>query len=437
MGHLVGKDIYRKLGKKIDNLTLRAPWNDTLFAILKEIYTEEEANVVVRMPYVLSNLERIAKITGYEPVRLRTLIDGLCDKGLILDLWVNDEYNYMPSPLMVGIFEFTMMRTGNTVNSKELGKLFHEYIDDNKAFFSANFNDDMRISIMRTLPHEEAIKQGEYMEILDYEKASELIESSSKFAIGLCSCRHEKHHAGKKNCDVPLESCTTFGYGADYIIRHNLGREISQSEMRDHFVRSKEMGLVLNADNVQNNLAFVCHCCKCCCNPLLGIRVSGYPHSLVTSNFIAEIDASACVGCGKCAKACPIEAIEMVPVAKGQGKGKKLAKVDSSICFGCGVCALPCKFDACQLSKRGQRVIHPETTFERVMLQCLERGTLQNQIFDNPQSLGHKFMRGFVGGFLNLSPVKRALMSDTMRSRFLNAMKKGVETQGKGWLADM
>ena len=37
MGHLVDKDIYRKLGKKIDNRTLRAPWNDTLFAILKEI----------------------------------------------------------------------------------------------------------------------------------------------------------------------------------------------------------------------------------------------------------------------------------------------------------------------------------------------------------------------------------------------------------------
>lgn len=191
MGHLVGKDIYRKLGKKIDNLTLRAPWNDTLFAILKEIYTEEQADVVVRMPYVLSSLERIARITGYEPVRLRSLIDDLCDKGLILDLWVDGEYHYMPSPLMVGIFEFTMMRTGNTVNSKELGKLFHEYIDDNKDFFTANFNDDMKISIMRTLPHEEALRQGEYMEILDYEKATELIESSSRFAIGICSCRHE------------------------------------------------------------------------------------------------------------------------------------------------------------------------------------------------------------------------------------------------------
>ncbi|MEZ4485837.1 MAG: hypothetical protein R2864_15160 [Syntrophotaleaceae bacterium] len=58
----------------------------------------------------------------------------MCEKGLLLDLWVNDEYNYALA-MMVGIFEFTMMRTGNTVNSKELGKLFHQYIDDNRPSF--------------------------------------------------------------------------------------------------------------------------------------------------------------------------------------------------------------------------------------------------------------------------------------------------------------
>jgi hypothetical protein len=71
------------------------------------------------------------------------------------------------------------------------------------------------------------------------------------------------------------------------------------------------------------------------------------------------------------------------------------------------------------------------------MLQCLERGTIQNQLFANPQSLTHKFMRGFVRGFLRLSPVKRALMSDALRSTFLAAMKKGAEAQGKGWMTSL
>ena len=38
MGHLAAKEaLYRKLGKKIDGLTVRAPWNENLRAILKEL----------------------------------------------------------------------------------------------------------------------------------------------------------------------------------------------------------------------------------------------------------------------------------------------------------------------------------------------------------------------------------------------------------------
>jgi len=78
-----------------------------------------------------------------------------------------------------------------------------------------------------------------------------------------------------------------------------------------------------------------------------------------------------------------------------------------------------------QADQAREKVIHPETTFERVILQCLERGTLQNQIFDNPDSITQQFMRGFLGGFLKLSSVKKTLMSDLLRSLFLNSMKKG------------
>jgi ferredoxin len=120
-----------------------------------------------------------------------------------------------------------------------------------------------------------------------------------------------------------------------------------------------------------------------------------------------------------------------------EAKRKMAPHVDTSICLGCGVCALQCPKGACKLTKRGQRVIHPETTFERVMLECLEKGTLQNQIFTNPQSINQKFMRAFVGAFLKLPPLKKALLSDGLRSKFLDAMKDGVKKQGKGWLAEM
>ena len=46
-------------------------------------------------------------------------------------------------------------------------------------------------------------------------------------------------------------------------------------------------------------------------------------------------------------------------------------------------------------------------------------------------------IKGVVGGFLKLNPVKRALMSDKLRSSFFESMKKGVIKQGKTWLAEL
>jgi formate hydrogenlyase subunit 6/NADH:ubiquinone oxidoreductase subunit I len=355
-----------------------------------------------------------------------------------MDIWVNDAYHYMPSPIMVGIFELVMMRTGDNVDSKKLAHLFHEYMQgDNGAFYAANAKKGEKVSAIRALPHEDAINRSEYMEVLDYEKATSIVESSEKFSIGICSCRHEKLHLDKKECDVPLEKCSSFGYGADYLIRNNLAKEVSKSEMLENLAQSKEMKLVLCADNIKKNVTFICHCCKDCCNALGGISKFGYPNVVVTSSFIAKNDPDTCLGCGKCAKACPINAIEMIPIENPQTKKKKDAVIDTSVCLGCGVCALNCKNDAVSLIKREKRVLHPETIFQRVILQSLEHGNLQYQIFDNPQSITQKFMRGFIGGFLSLPPVKAALMSDMLRSSFLKAMASGLERQGKGWITEM
>ncbi|MFQ5606002.1 MAG: ATP-binding protein [bacterium] len=437
MGHITSKSLYRKLGKKIDGLQVKAPWNEAFYEILKELYTPAEAEILIAMPYGLSTFKRIAKITKCEEKRLRGVLDSLCTKGLVFDLCLDDTFYYTPSPLVIGIFEMTMMRVGENLNSKKWAKLFHEYMQGDDRFYAANFKHGEKTSVIRALPHEEAVDDSPFVEILDYEKASSIVEASDRWAIGLCSCRHEKHHLGEKTCDVPLRKCSSFGTAADYLIRHNMAEEVSKEKMLENLEHSREHRLVLSADNVQKNVTFICHCCKCCCNVLLGVSRHGYPNTLVTSSFISEIDESKCTGCEKCAKDCPISAIEMVAIQNPKTKKLKNPKVDKSICLGCGVCALRCHKDAVKLVKRSQRVLHPETTFERVILQSLERGTLQNQIFDNPQSVSQKVLRGIVGGFLKLPPVKKTLMSDALRSSFLTAMKKGTESQRKGWLLEM
>jgi NAD-dependent dihydropyrimidine dehydrogenase PreA subunit len=447
MGHRVGKDIYRNLGEKIDTLNVRVPWNETFHAILKELYTQEEADLVVRMPSGLSTAADLEKILPMQPTRLRQLLDRLCNKGLVVDIFVNNDYYYVPSPLVIGIFEFTMMRTDPNLDIKKVAKLFYTYFND-ETFYKVNFGASRltRLGLMRTLPYEESLNGGSmpgdggyedgYVEVLDYEKATAIVEAANKFSIGYCSCRHEKLHAGEKKCSTPLDTCTSFGYSADFLIRNNLAKEVSKKEMLENIARSKELGLVLNSDTVKTNCQFICHCCKCCCHVLLGVRRFGFPDLIVTSTLMAEADETKCSGCGTCTRVCGVDAIETVareePV-RGK-KAKQVVKIDTSTCLGCGICVTRCKQKALTMIKRKQRLLHPENTFEKAIIKYLEKGTLQEQLFTNPRSIGQKVMRGLLGGFLRLSPVKRALMSDTLRSSFFNLLKKGASLQGKEWV---
>jgi Pyruvate/2-oxoacid:ferredoxin oxidoreductase delta subunit len=426
MGHLVGKDVYRELGRKIDGQVMRAPWNETLYEILKALYSHEEAEIIVKMPYGLASLDKIAGTTGRDKAGLKKTLEGLARKGLVIDVCIRDRFFYMVSPMIVGIFEFTMMRMDEGIDPARMAGLFHDYLENNDLFVAANFGDNKKVSPLRTMPWEETVSHTEHIEILDYEKARNIIEGHDLFAIGLCSCRHKKSHSEEGVCAVPLEKCATMGNSADYMIRNGLAKEVSKTRMLENLDESRELGLVINADNVQEGCEFMCHCCGCCCLCLLGISKYGYPNTVVSSRFIARPDDSLCISCGACSKACHISVIEMRPNNEPGAARRNDPVVDESICIGCGACALKCRNEAMKLVARKQRVIHPETVFERVILQCLERGTLQNQMFPEPENITHRFMRSFVGGILRLPPVKAALMSDALRSRFIGAVTKGA-----------
>jgi len=50
---------------------------------------------------------------------------------------------------------------------------------------------------MRAVPHLDDL--GDHVEILDYEKVEWIIDQHENFAVGFCSCRHKKHHAGSRS----------------------------------------------------------------------------------------------------------------------------------------------------------------------------------------------------------------------------------------------
>lgn len=60
---------------------------------------------------------------------------------------------------------------------------------------------------------------------------------------------------------------------------------------------------------------------------------------------IANVNINTCVGCYKCVKTCPFQAI----VEDTLRSGKKVAKVIETVCAGCGVCTSTCPCGAIQL----------------------------------------------------------------------------------------
>jgi ferredoxin len=98
---------------------------------------------------------------------------------------------------------------------------------------------------------------------------------------------------------------------------------------------------------------------------------------------------------------------------------RKKARIDESLCLGCGVCVRTCPNSGISLRARKQRVLTPVTTAHRAVLMAIERGQLQNLIFDNQAQANHRAMAAIIGVILKLPPVKQIMASKQMKSRYL------------------
>jgi len=129
LGHMINakEEIYHALAERLSKTPEGAPINEDLMAILHQLYTESEALVGSKFSSIPMTLNKIARITGIEETELKVILDGMSDKGLVLDIPRKDSFYYMLAPMLVGFFEYTFMRTGDHISLKDLAELFEAY----------------------------------------------------------------------------------------------------------------------------------------------------------------------------------------------------------------------------------------------------------------------------------------------------------------------
>jgi len=421
MSHMVGKSAYKKLEERLNKFPQGAPPSETLYKILSILFNEKEAELVSQLPIKPFTIKTASRIWKLDAANTEKLLDELAGRAILLDSEHNGIKKYVLPPPMAGFFEFSMMRTRHDLDQKLLSELFYQYLNIEEDFIKDLFlGSETRLG--RIFVQEEVLSRDNLVSILDYEKASHIIETASSIGISICYCRHKMEHLGKA-CDAPMDICMSFNNVAKSLIRYNYARRVEASECMELLHKAYEYNLVQCGENVRNKVSFICNCCGCCCEAMIAAKKFGMLHPVQTTSYIPKIDEEKCVGCGKCVKACPIEAIEWVSNNKEtDDKSGKKVKLNKEICLGCGVCVRACPNNSIVLEKREEKIITPVNTVHRIVLMAIEKGKLQELIFDNQAFASHRAMAAVLSVILKLPPVKKMMASKQMKSIYLDRL---------------
>jgi len=384
------------------------------------LFSEKEANLVSLMPIKPFTAEKAGRIWKMDPASTQKVLDELADRGILIDIEQDGESVYVLPPPMAGFFEFSLMRVRDDIDQKVLSELFYEYLNVEEDFIRDLFTQG-ETKPGRTFVHEPALSRENALHVLDYERASEVITSAAHRSVGICYCRHKMQHLGRA-CDAPQEICMTFNNTAASLIKHDYARSIKKEECLDLLQVAYEHNLVQFGENVRETVSFICNCCGCCCEAMIAARRFAILNPVHTTNFIPVVNESDCNGCGKCVTVCPVEAMTLVSANRPDKPNMKVAKMDEDLCLGCGVCVRNCTSNSILLESRPQRVLTPLNGTHRAVVMAIERGKLQNLIFDNRVLWSHRAMAAVLGVILKLPPLKQALANQQVKSRYLEAL---------------
>jgi len=425
MAHNTVKAGFAALVERINLYPQGATESELLYKILQILFKEQEASLVASLPIKPFTARKAASIWKLPEMKAREILESLADRGLMVDMAHGKDTLYALPPPMAGFFEFSLMRVRPDMDQKALSELFFQYLNVEEDFIRELFTEG-ETKLGRVFVNEQALMQKSNLMVLDYEKATEVIETASAIAVGMCYCRHKMMHLGRA-CDAPMDICMTFNVAAESLIRHGNAKRIDKKECHDLLQQAYDHNLVQFGENVRESVNFICNCCGCCCEALLAAKRFAILHPVHTTNFMPEIIKDKCVGCGKCVSICPVECISLVSAEDSGNLKRKVAQINAETCLGCGLCFKERTRDCIDLKARDKRVITPVNGTHLRVLMAIERGKLQNFIFDNRVLWHHRALAAVLGAILSLPPIKQVLANKQIKSRYFAFLSERFE----------
>ncbi|MCI5122713.1 MAG: 4Fe-4S ferredoxin, partial [Candidatus Electrothrix sp. AUS4] len=212
MGHITSNE-YHFLQHRIAQKVQGNRESETLVKILRMLFSPEDAELAGKIPHRLTAIDVLAKRLNISEQYLTEKLTAMAKRGVVFDLVHKGQHYVTLPPAVIGFFEFVFMRVRPDLPMKELAHLFETYFTEGDGALARSFSQG-QTQLTRTFVMEETIPENDHAEILDWEKATQVISTATAISVGKCQCHHTAQHHGTA-CDTPEEVCLTFNYMAD------------------------------------------------------------------------------------------------------------------------------------------------------------------------------------------------------------------------------
>lgn len=318
-----------KLGQKItDRIGHKVTVEDPEYWGLQGIVTDEMAELALKMKVrVPITAPQLAKKAHKSIAEVEKLLAEMSNVGLVEYNWENErhEKQYVLPMFVPGSAEFTNMNLDMLKAHPELADFFErmsflplEKITPMVPLGGAGIG-------MHVIPVEQAISAEQ--KSIDIEHISYWLKKyDGKYAASPCSCRYSRRIRNENTGDDPESWCIAVGDMADYVVETNKGgRYITYDEAIAILKQAEDNGYVHQITNIdgENKIFAICNCNISICYALRTSQLFNTPN-MSRSAYVAKIDKSKCVACGRCVEYCPAGAVKL---------GQKLATKHGEVAY--------------------------------------------------------------------------------------------------------